>query len=438
MGEDNSLSQVRPDIAKQWHPDKNTPLTPNDVVAGGSKKVWWICTHGHEWQAAIKYRVHNGTGCPKCALQTSRIEIAIYSELEALFTETSWRSKIVGYECDIYLSDMNIGVEIDGVYWHKRRPEQESAKSAAFEAIGIQLYRLREDGLLLLSERDISFKSTEHEFKVMYRLVSSLLKHAHLTELQCAKLRGYLSGQVLINEKLYRKLVANLPAPPPGRSLVDRHPDIASEWAYDLNAPLSPEHFWPSANRTVWWRCPNGHTWKTSMNNRISQGTACPFCPRPFVRVTDARNLAVVNSDLANQWHPAKNGDLRPEDVRPRSNIKIWWQCSAGHEWQATVNSRANGSGCPYCYGRYATETNNLASKYPELLREWDQEKNRDLNPSEITPHVNKKVWWRCRKGHSWQATIYNRAKNKSGCPVCSREKARKHNNSGYYEKTWW
>ena len=144
-------------------------------------------------------------------------------------------------------------------------------------------------------------------------------------------------------------------------------------------------------------------------------------------KVTDERNLAVVNPGLASEWHPEKNGDIRPEDVRPKSNRKIWWRCSKGHEWQASVSSRTSGNGCPYCYGRYATKTNNLASKYPELLEEWDREKNNGLNPSDLTPHVGKKVWWRCRKGHSWQATIYNRAKNKSGCPVCAQENARKY-----------
>jgi hypothetical protein len=80
-----------------------------------------------------------------------------------------------------------------------------------------------------------------------------------------------------------------------------------------------------------------------------------------------------------------------------------------------------------YSYGRYATKENNLASKYPELSAEWDPERNSDLNPSEFTPHVGKKVWWRCMKGHSWQATIYNRTKNKSGCPVCARNANRKY-----------
>lgn len=164
--EDNSLAKFRPDIAKDWHPYKNAPLTPNDVMAGGSKKVWWICKHGHEWQTTIGLRVMAGTGCPKCTNQTSRIEIAVYSEICALFTDVDWREKIAGYECDILLRKLKIGIEIDGVYWHRRRPDLELVKSAAFEAEGILLFRLREDGLPLLSERDISYKSSEDKFLV--------------------------------------------------------------------------------------------------------------------------------------------------------------------------------------------------------------------------------------------------------------------------------
>lgn len=428
LGEDNSLTRVRPDIAAQWHPQKNTPLTPSDVVAGGSKKVWWICKHGHEWQATVGSRVIAGTGCPKCCLQTSRIEIAVYTELSALFTDVVWREKISGYECDIYLRYNKIGVEIDGVYWHSRRPKQESEKSAAFKAAGIQLFRLREAGLPLLNERDVSYKHSEHEFHIVSRLVKSLLKHAQLNKDQFTKLSAYIEGQGLINEKLYRTLVANLPAPPPGQSLADKHPDIAKQWAYDLNAPLSPEHFRPQAIKKVWWRCERGHVWKTTPNTRVGQGTGCPACPRPGYRaVTDGRSLAMLRPDLAKEWHTERNGDLRPEDVRPKSNKRIWWRCGKGHEWHVPVCSRTSGSGCPYCSGRYATKTNNLANKYPELINEWDKEKNKDLNPSELTPYSNRKVWWQCRNGHAWQATLYNRAKNKSRCPICDQDNARKY-----------
>ena len=163
------------------------------------------------------------------------------------------------------------------------------------------------------------------------------------------------------------------------------------------------------------------------MNSRTQLGPNCPKCPRPFVKVKDERNLAKLYPSIASEWHPVKNGDIRPEDVRPNSNRKFWWQCSKRHEWPAKVNARTDGSGCPYCYGRYATKTNNLAIKYPELIEEWDENKNLGLNPSEFTPHSGKKVWWQCRKGHNWQATIYNRTKNKSGCPACAHEHARKY-----------
>lgn len=425
--DDNSLAHTRPDIAETWHPHKNTPLTPSDVIAGGSKKVWWICKHGHEWQATVGSRVINGTGCAKCSLQTSRIEIAVYSELAALFNDVDWREKISGYECDIYLRNHNIGIEIDGVYWHSRKPAQELAKSAAFEAAGIQLFRLREEGLPLLSERDIFFRFSEKEILVISRLINSLLKHSEIPNQQRITLVDYTKRKELLNETLYRKLVAALPAPPQGQSLADKQPDIAKQWAYDLNAPLSPEHFRHKANKKVWWRCENGHTWASSINNRTGQRTGCPICPRKFIAVSDERNLAVINSVLAREWHPEKNGDIRPEDIRPKSNRRVWWQCIKRHEWQASVSSRANGHDCPYCYGRYATKENNLASKYPELLETWDREKNKGLNPSNFTPHVGKKVWWRCPNGHSWQATIYNRAKNKSGCPACAQKNSRKY-----------
>jgi hypothetical protein len=421
--DDNSLAQLRPDIAQDWHPNKNAPLTPNDVIAGGSKKVWWMCKHGHEWKTTIGLRVISGTGCPKCSQQTSRIEIAIYSELSSLFDDVVWREKIDGYECDIYLKNSNIGIEIDGIYWHSGKQEPDLAKSAAFEEKGIQLFRLREDDLPLLGERDISYKSTENKFLVMSRLVNSLIEHAKLTDDQATNLRTYTKGPGLINKKKYLKILANLPAPPQGESLADKCPDLAKEWAHDLNAPLLPEHFWPSANKKVWWRCENGHTWRTTINIRESQGTSCPKCPRPFIKVTDGRNLAAFNPELVREWHPEKNGDLHPEDFRPQSNKKVWWICNKGHEWQAQVTSRAKGAGCPYCYGRYASEDNNFAKKHHELLKEWDHQKNKCLKPSDFTPRNTKKIWWRCAMGHRWQASIYSRTKLKSACPDCFRAK---------------
>ncbi|MEX2437647.1 MAG: zinc-ribbon domain-containing protein [Candidatus Babeliales bacterium] len=44
------LIETHPEIAQEWHPDKNGELTPYDVTAGSNKYVWWICEKGHEYR----------------------------------------------------------------------------------------------------------------------------------------------------------------------------------------------------------------------------------------------------------------------------------------------------------------------------------------------------------------------------------------------------
>jgi hypothetical protein len=66
-----SLEYLFPEVAKEWHPTKNT-VKPNEVFAKTGKKVWWLCDktkciHPHEWEAGIVERTGNGQGCPWCA-----------------------------------------------------------------------------------------------------------------------------------------------------------------------------------------------------------------------------------------------------------------------------------------------------------------------------------------------------------------------------------
>ena len=64
----NDLQTLYPDIAKEWHFEKNQGLDLFDYVAGSAKKVYWRCSKcGHEWIAAISSRTQRNTGCPECA-----------------------------------------------------------------------------------------------------------------------------------------------------------------------------------------------------------------------------------------------------------------------------------------------------------------------------------------------------------------------------------
>ena len=128
----------------------------------------------------------------------------------------------------------------------------------------------------------------------------------------------------------------------------------------------------------------------------------------------------LLNPEIAKEWNYQKNGSLKPEYIFANSSKKVWWKCSKGHEWQATISSRNDGHKCPYCSGRFAIKgETDLQTANPALAEEWNYEKNDELTPTDVMPNSDKKVWWKCKKSHEWQAKIYHR-NNGSGCPYCS------------------
>lgn len=81
------------------------------------------------------------------------------------------------------------------------------------------------------------------------------------------------------------------------------------------------------------------------------------------------------------------------------------------------------GRGCPYCAGlKPVIGETDLVTISPSLAIEWNYEKNGSLTPNMVTGFSHKKVWWKCRYGHQWQASISSRS-NGVGCPICSGHK---------------
>ncbi|MBE2919382.1 zinc-ribbon domain-containing protein [Anoxybacillus flavithermus] len=128
--------------------------------------------------------------------------------------------------------------------------------------------------------------------------------------------------------------------------------------------------------------------------------------------------------ELLSEWHYEKNNKL-PNEVSYKSDLSIWWICEKGHEWKAKVFNRANGGKCPYCLGRKVCADNCLATTHSELAKEWHPTKNGKLTPYDVVYGSNKKVWWKCKNGHEWQATINNRTNPNTNnkCPYCSNKK---------------
>ncbi len=208
--------------------------------------------------------------------------------------------------------------------------------------------------------------------------------------------------------------------PWPGENdLASQRPDLAAQWHPGKNT-VTPDLVTVGSNHLAWWICEKGHQWRAAVKSRVS-GCGCPYCANRTV-IPGENDLATVCPDLARQWHPTKNGALTPRDLLAGARKKVWWRCDRGHEWQATVLSRTSGGrGCPVCAGRNVISgDNDLAANFPDIAAQWHPTKNGALTPERVAPSSNRKVWWRCPRGHEYQAVVGHRTAKGSGCPYCA------------------
>lgn len=198
-------------------------------------------------------------------------------------------------------------------------------------------------------------------------------------------------------------------------SLQALYPEISSEWDYDKNKPLLPSEISSQSKRKNWWICSKGHHYIASIRSRTLSSTGCPVCRG---RKSDENNsLGILYPNLLREWDYSKNS-VDPNSINPRSNKKVSWVCRQGHHWIRQINYRTqNDQGCPFCSYLIADETNNLEITHPNLLKEWDENKN--TQPiSNFTHKSSKYAWWKCQNGHHWKAIINTRC-NGAQCSYC-------------------
>lgn len=343
------LSLTHPQLAAEWHRRKNGELSPDDVVPGSGKRVWWKCAKNpkHEWQAVVNARARGQGACPSC--------------------------NSTDYNLNDYKEHLN--------YWHERKNE------------------------------DID-----------------------LTKLKCKTVYWWkckVASDHSWQRQLYKQLHSKHPCPfcanrrqSKSNSLLAVAPKVAEEFHPYLNGDVKPDAILASSMKKVWWQCRknNTHNWQVAPYFRAVRGYGCPYCRGSLV--AKEKTLAVLNPQLAAQWHPVRNNALTPADVLPNARKIVWWQCELEkeHVWQAPIYSRSRGHGCPKCAVEQKRKKVDL-TKYPELFKLWSQELNKDLDVKSLDR--NSYVQWKCPKGddHIWQTKLLHKMKYENqafGCPYCS------------------
>ena len=200
------------------------------------------------------------------------------------------------------------------------------------------------------------------------------------------------------------------------RPLSETHPHLAVQWS--SKNTLSPDEVTAGSNKKAEWLGACGHEWEAVINSRV-RGNGCPYCAGQKV-LPGFNDLATVDFALASQW--SNRNVLRTDEVTAKSGKKVWWMCEKGHEWEAVISHRTNGTGCPVCAGKNVLPGfNDLTTTHPDLAEEWSIKNT--LTSNEVTHGSNFRVLWECNKGHEWEAKIADRAAGRVKCPVCALER---------------
>ena len=389
-----SLAEARPDLAAEWNYEKNGNLRPEDVTCKSGKKVWWKLPYDvpmdykvegkhfeFEWEATISGR-SRGDNCPYLSGRAAAWEG--FNDLQTVKPELAkqWHPTKNG---NLKPNQITSGSNKE-IWWLFPYDDHKTGKHFDFE-----------------------WKNT----------VKNRNKN-----LNCPYLTGYAVWEGF-------------------NDLQTVNPEFAKQWHPTRNGNLKPNQVVYGSNKKVWWLLPYDDPktgkhfdfeWKASIDSRIRNNIGCPYLSNRAVW-KGFNDLQTTNAELAKQWHPIKNGNLKPNQITSGSNKKIWWLLlyddskTGKHfdfEWKASIDSRMSGKYCPFLSGQAVWPGfNDLETVNPELAKQWHPTKNGNLKPNQVTYGSKKKVWWlfpyddiRTGKHYDfeWTAEIKCRNKN-SNCP---------------------
>jgi hypothetical protein len=426
------LKTTHPSLVAEWHPTKNNGVMPDQVSTYSHQRIWGVCsTCSHEWISTVSNR-SKGRGCPECGKgKTSRARstpkvgedlLSVFPDIAKEWHPTKndllkpsdvapmsnkkvwWLCTQCTFEWFAVVASRSNGTGCPECKKGKisralSMPKAGEDLLSVFPDIAKEWHPTKND-LLKPSEVNVFAKK-----KVWWQCSQSHEWQAVISSRSNGRGCPYCAGRIAI----------------PGETdLLTMNPGLASEWHPTKNQSENPSNVKAWSHKAFWWICEQGHEWSATGSNR-SNGHGCPYCTgqKPILGVNDLKTVA---PSLVDEWHPLLNGKLSIDDVTGGSNRNIWWLCSRGHEWKATVVNRFKvNTSCPYCGGRIAIpgET-DLATVNPEVAAQWHPTKNKNRTPQQFTRGSNTKVWWLCSQGHEWKAPP-NARNSGNGCPSCAK-----------------
>lgn len=358
-----SPAEQFPAIAAEWHPTRNSPLTPEQVAAKSRQKAWWVCSMcGNEWEAAIYSRA-SGHGCRSCADRQRAVEFGAPEPGQSLAERdpeiaAQWHPSRNGA---LRASDVTANSG-QTVWWLcNRRHEWQAMINNRRKARGCPKCTL--------------WGTSVEEIRLRHELLASgvpidpnheVIHDASGRALQCDMLCSAWNVVIEFDGNRFHKLPDSAKKDErktqwltdQGWTVIRVRENLPAIGKHDVVVPLFSSEVVRAKAVLMKLRglgfdvAEHDNYLKTEKPWGSSDASA--YIKRRRID----KSLATLHPDLAAQWDSEKNGAMTPEDVTAGSGVRAWWICpDCGHNWAAYVYSRAGGGhGCPECGRRKASK----------------------------------------------------------------------------------
>ena len=483
----NDLATRYPSLSLDFDIKRNK-INPQNVFAGGTKKYWWICPNGHSYQCSIHNRAIIKVGCPYCAGKSVEIGYndlkSKYPDLAKEFNEE--KNKINSE--DVFMrSTKSYWWKCPKGHEYKMPVEKRVKRNhgcpyCSGHRVILGFNDLSTTHPQLFSEWDIE-KNRPHKFtdfshgstyKAWWKCKNGHIYQTTINE-KCGSNRGCpycANSQILTGYN----------------DLATTNPEIALEWHPTKNK-LNPTQVFAGSTHKYWWLCPMGHEYLATPNHRTSgtscptcnrerkisfpEKVIFYYVAKCFHNTKEnysadfenKMNLDIFVPELklgieydGFHWHKNPQKDNIKNQECKKSNITLirireeglpqldgysidyytkkndflnifeFIKKMLNAKYKINVNFDINlerDMSDINSLVLFSEKKNNISTVCPELIKEWDFEKNSPLKIESLTKGSTKKVWWKCSKGHEWQAVIRDRNKG-SGCPECYKARRRK------------
>ena len=316
-----SLADLFPEIAAEWHPTKNGELAARDLGPGSHTKRWWLGECGHEWDDSPGHRTH-GRGCPLCAgkrivpgvndLATTHPEIA-----------AEWHPSKNGST-----SPETIGAGSRKKVWWQDHDHEWIATVGNRTRLGHGCAVCRglhvQTGVNDLGSRFPAIAAEWHPTK-NEKQPAEVLAGSHA--------KGWFTCPLghEYQMEIRKRTTRNPPQKCPFcmnrtvlvgfNDLASVDPEVAAEWHPTKNGALTPQQVVAGAGKKVWWVCSEQHEWQASVNDR--KRFACPTCSASGFSAYEDGWVYLLHHDA---WQMQKVGITNHPDQRLQQHGRYGWE----------------------------------------------------------------------------------------------------------------